>query len=575
MRNLFKKIGVFFVSLILTISFLPASKVFADDENCAEWTLYARNASDEEVAVRTREVNSQFNYPDPKQPPPSPNLPQGFSNPRWECARTYTSGTAADKEATEDAFDACNKAARISSNFGWLANNNLPNIKIIIPRRALDGITNFLVSTVSSTTGIDIRNLRDRAGNYLAGVFNNNVVNPLKGKIDNEINKLKRDLANKIAGEAKRKIENIASSIVSTEVPTVDKTTAGKVEEVTRKQDEQLGEQKRAERLAQTRAKCNELLKTTTATIKKALLYQFSTQINDWIQTGKKPQFLSQPGRFLEDTGRLAVDRLISRVAPELCEPFRFQIKAQILAASSIDRRVNPFYEQARCSLDKVVENVENFYSDFRSGGWIGYHELFLKPQNNQFGASILVREQALKEKAAAIDNAKLIQERGYTAQTECTQWVKYVRRTASTGGIFQKQSVDGIEFMVADNQDPEVNNGNGPLDQKGNPVGNIFHGPLGNTPGPPNGPIKKGDRYWKQDANGEKYFWECLETKITNPASTAANLSEKATQTDIDYLANTDDIESFLKDIENTLINKLVKSGIKGLQELLPDIIP
>jgi hypothetical protein len=128
---------------------------------------------------------------------------------------------------------------------------------------------------------------------------------------------------------------------------------------------------------------------------------------------------------------------------------------------------------------------------------------------------------------------------------------------------------------MVADNQDPEVNNGNGPLDQKGNPVGQIYHGSLGNEPGEPPGPIQAGDRYWKRDANGEKYFWECQAVKITNPASTAANLSEKATQTDIDYLANTDDIESFLKDIENTLINKLVKSGIKGLQELLPDIIP
>ena len=66
-----------------------------------------------------------------------------------------------------------------------------------------------------------------------------------------------------------------------------------------------------------------------------------------------------------------------------LCSPFSLPVRLKI-AASLVP--VERFKTKFDCTLDQIVGNVNNFFEDFRNGGWKAY-ALSWEPQNNYYGA--------------------------------------------------------------------------------------------------------------------------------------------------------------------------------------------
>jgi len=122
------------------------------------------------------------------------------------------------------------------------------------------------------------------------------------------------------------------------------------------------------------------------STLKKRLLDMLVDQIIQWIQGGGKPQFVSDWGGFLQDAGNIAAGDFAEQIgAGFLCQPFNLRIQ--------FDLRFKRFSQIITCTLDDIVGNIENFYEDFRNGGWIGY-TASIEPQNNYFGARLIAEAE-------------------------------------------------------------------------------------------------------------------------------------------------------------------------------------
>jgi hypothetical protein len=607
-----------FAALAQTASSTPTSPSTVG-KTCARWGLYWIIDDPANQIVSKTRVVSDPRGSSPNTAIPNPVIPSeegatdtdspGFpyygitiADAQWMCEKFGTAPldsarTEAEKAAPEG-MELCAQAAKLAARFGSLTALDL-NFSAKIQTTVLNNAINFLQGKVLEATNgaIDIKNVVQSiitlGTSQLSSVFDSLVTNPLKTTVNKQIDKIEGEAKAKLQQVGQKALSNIAGSagkaigqtvgkaLGSVPIPgagvlgdllsgggsspqaVLDQDVLDQLKAMEKKQDQNIAEQKIAQANADTRAKCAELLKTTNETIKRALLYQLSTQVMDWIQTGKTPQFIKQPGKFLEDTGRLAVDRFISRVAPRLCEPFRLSVQLQI---PSVRREDNPFYQQVTCTLDKVVANMENFYSDFRAGGWIGYQEI-LRPQNNYYGASLMVHDQQLREAAAAQDAAQQSQNRGFAPVKRCTEWVKFVPYSGPTTYVLDlRDDGTGHLYTRAPDQSPDVSGGEGPLDADGE---------SGLAREPQTGPLEQGVRYWKSD---NSYFWECESDEITQPATIAANLSEKASQTDFDNLAASQDVSLFLQTIEDAIVNKLVKAGTKGIPGILkglPSLTP
>jgi len=150
------------------------------------------------------------------------------------------------------------------------------------------------------------------------------------------------------------------------------------------------------------------------AILQKQILDMIVDQIIQWIQGGGEPKFISDWSGFLQDAGNKAAGKFIEGIADGvLCEPFNLNIQLQL--------RNKSFTDTITCTLDDVVGNIENFYDDFRSGGWIGY-TTSLEPQNNFFGASLIAVSGLEKVRAAAEKAAELegVTGGGYIGTKKC-----------------------------------------------------------------------------------------------------------------------------------------------------------
>jgi len=138
--------------------------------------------------------------------------------------------------------------------------------------------------------------------------------------------------------------------------------------------------------------------------LKKRLLDEMVDDVIQWIQNGDDPRFVTDWEEFLKDAGNAAVGDFAQELGLGfLCQPFSTQLQAALFP-------VERFSNAISCTLDDIVANVENFYTDFEEGGWIGYHSAW-EPQNNFFGAySIAYREKfnrAVSAQAAASSEAQ------------------------------------------------------------------------------------------------------------------------------------------------------------------------
>lgn len=132
------------------------------------------------------------------------------------------------------------------------------------------------------------------------------------------------------------------------------------------------------------------------STLRKRILDVLVDQIIQYIQGGGKPKFVTDWRGFLEDAGQQAAgDFAKSLKLGFLCEPFQLQIQLGLLP-------VPTFSERASCTLDKIVGNIQNFYADFRNGGWLAFTTSW-QPNNNPFGSILM----ALSEQNRKAGNAQ------------------------------------------------------------------------------------------------------------------------------------------------------------------------
>ena len=131
------------------------------------------------------------------------------------------------------------------------------------------------------------------------------------------------------------------------------------------------------------------------STLKRQLLDVVVDQIIGYIQGGGKPQFVTDWRGFLADAGQAAVgDFAQSLGLGFLCEPFSLQVQINLLP-------VPKFSQRAQCTLKQIVGNIQAFYSDFRTGGWIAYGTAY-QPQNNYFGALLMSTFEAERRRGIA-----------------------------------------------------------------------------------------------------------------------------------------------------------------------------
>jgi len=131
-------------------------------------------------------------------------------------------------------------------------------------------------------------------------------------------------------------------------------------------------------------------------TLRKKLLDHFVDSIIKWIQgVDEKPMFVTNWRKFLSDVAGEAVGEYIETTKLAfLCQPFNFQIRA------SLPQPGRP--PLPTCTLNRIVANIEDFYEDFRVGGWVAYNEM-LYPWNNPYGAYLMAVEGEAYEAAAAL----------------------------------------------------------------------------------------------------------------------------------------------------------------------------
>jgi len=130
----------------------------------------------------------------------------------------------------------------------------------------------------------------------------------------------------------------------------------------------------------------NWLKKVAIAAIKHHLMKMMVDQIVMWIQGGGEPKFVTNPKEFLWDAVNVAVgDAIWNSDLRWLCYPFHFRL--WILS--------NYFYQPyyARCTLEDIVGNIENFFEDFRNGSWISWRQVYLDPQNSYWGAMLIAHD--------------------------------------------------------------------------------------------------------------------------------------------------------------------------------------
>ncbi len=529
----------------------------------------------------------------------------------WVCSGGPITGAGIlSNQETQNppGMESCTAAAEIAQKYAWYTTVGSPeqiakNVgAMLLPQLQnkfasalssykidLSGfVTSTLLTNIFGTSSVSVSQL----GNFFSSANIQNVAQkiltnpnnePLKS-INGQINDIKQGVENQAKQVLTQVSNNVAGQLTSetkallnlSTVPVYDQSVESAVNKSTEATKQVNAEQKNQETIADTRAKCDLLLKQTVETIKRSLLYQFTTETVDWIQNGgiqikngtisvNAPQYFQRPWKDLADAGLNAVDRLISNIAPQLCQPFRLSVTLQI---PSVARETNPFYQQVSCTLNQVLQNnIQGFYNDFRTGGWVGYQEIMM-PQNNYYGESAITQQLASQASAAATTQLQnqMNQGNGYKNQYECDSWLKFTTTSSLTGTspVTQQWVNNNLYYGY-------------PVDLTTTTDGN------GNVVSIPKDAGQNMQSSAYKDANNRFFtssssdmFYDCLDSQgnsawsIAQPSNISAGLAQQATQADITSIINAQDLTDIGSILQNAIINKLTKVGVGGLKGVL-----
>lgn len=251
------------------------------------------------------------------------------------------------------------------------------------------------------------------------------------------------------------------------------------------------------QRLADFAAKISYVL------FKKVILDRLVDALVNWINQGGQGGIIEDWGQFLDDSANFAAGEFIQQLpyAAALCGPLNLNLQLILVP-------VNKF-SQFTCTLNGIVQNIDNFMENFRNGSWLAYQEQWY-PRNNFYGTAIIAMDELARAEA----------EGRTKAQNE---------GLASKGFLsFKKRG-----YFLA-------NDGN--LDKDGKVVPVSYTGP----------------RY--------KY-----DERIVTPGEVAAQATTEALITIPGLrLIHADDMSIYISAIIDASINQLTKAGIDGLRGLV-----
>ncbi len=182
------------------------------------------------------------------------------------------------------------------------------------------------------------------------------------------------------------------------------------------------------------------------STLKKRLLDLMVDQIISYIQGGGKPQFVTDWKGFLADAGQAAAGDFAQEVGLGfLCSPFNLQVQLYLLP-------VKKFSQQATCTLNQIVGNIQAFYKDFRSGGWLAYGEGW-QPQNNFFGALLMATQESefRKSRAVSANYNDAIAGGGYTSARDKNGNI--ITPGSTLGSLTSKAAGSDIDYILSADQ--------------------------------------------------------------------------------------------------------------------------
>lgn len=247
--------------------------------------------------------------------------------------------------------------------------------------------------------------------------------------------------------------------------------------------------------------------------LKKKLLDYLVDNIIRWIQGEEgQPLFVTDWrgyfGKVIDD----AVGSYIETTKLSfLCEPFSALVRISLPKAGPPP--------PPTCTLDQIVANIENFYNDFRSGGWLAFEEM-LYPWNNPYGAYLMALDGLEYEAslAAMLQEKESQQSQGFLTLKRCVE----CRAIAISG-------------VVGGKINSEVKLG------------------------------KTAAECQQMKSNVSLIDYKCLREEITTPGGIVAGEISKALGSHLDFIVNADDLTVYLTAIVDAAINRLIREVSKG----------
>jgi len=152
--------------------------------------------------------------------------------------------------------------------------------------------------------------------------------------------------------------------------------------------------------------------------IGKKIIQSLTSSITKWINSGFKgnPSFVQNPQNFFNDLADKVGGSVIENIAPELCSPFRLNIKLALSMSMSSNQQ-----EEIGCTLTDVENNFKNFAND-SGGNWDNWFQITQTPQNNPYGAGMLAQAQLSMniETAQGKYQQQLDWGRGFLSSEDC-----------------------------------------------------------------------------------------------------------------------------------------------------------
>jgi len=264
------------------------------------------------------------------------------------------------------------------------------------------------------------------------------------------------------------------------------------------------------------------LRKIATEILKDQLIHRLVQQTIRWVQGGGKPQFITNWQQFLSDAASAGAGRALSEIYPRICQPFKIPIQIAFQGQSA-----NIYENQIACTLGNMVNNLKEFYNNFKYGGWIAYGQV-LNPQNNLWGSLIIANDiiiQKGSEKKESEQNDAQAS-KGFLSMKKCVKEKKW-----------------SLEKKIALTmpQLPDTKMRCGPVDEPGLSI-----------------------------AANACLITKCEQYENTTPGGLAADITSQAiANSPISRIVNAQDIAALASALVNSGLNKLILAGQKGLMSL------